>query len=60
MAGITDLVLCLAAFTCTLSSQEIVEALEHTTHEDVTRWARLYLEPTLLKKRREVFSESSK
>jgi len=60
MAGITDLALCLAAFTCTLSSQEIFEALEHTTHQDVTRWARMYLGSTLLKKRREVFSESQK
>ncbi len=60
MAGITDLALCLAAFTSTLSSQEIVEALEHTTCHDVTRWARIYLGTTLLKKRREAFSGSPK
>jgi hypothetical protein len=60
MAGITDLALCLAAFTSTLSSQEIVEALEHTTCRAVTRWARIYLGTTLLKKRRQVFSESQK
>jgi hypothetical protein len=60
MAGITDLALCLAAFTSTLSSQEIVEALEHTTCRAVTRWARMYLGTTWLKKRRQVFSESPK
>jgi len=57
MAGITDLALCLAAFTCSLSSQEIAEALEHTTVHDVADWARMYLEPTLLKKRRDAFQE---
>jgi hypothetical protein len=57
MAGITDLALCLAAFTCSLSSQEISEALERTTVHDVTRWGRMYLEPTLLKKRRDVFQQ---
>ena len=60
MAGITDLALCLAAFTCSLAPDEIFEALEHTRVQDMTRWAHLYLEPTLLKKRREVFSESPK
>jgi hypothetical protein len=60
MAGITDLALCLAAFTSTLSSQEIVDALEHTTCHAVTRWAHIYLGTTLLKKRREVFSKSPK
>ena len=55
MAGISDLALCLAAFTCSLSSQEISEALEHTTVHDVMNWVRIYLEPTLLKKRRDAF-----
>jgi hypothetical protein len=60
MAGITDLALCIAAFTCSLTPQEIAEALEHVREHDVTRWARVYLGPTLLKKRRQAFSESQK
>ncbi len=60
MAGITDLALCIAAFTCSLSQEEIAEALEHVREHDVIKWARLYLGPTLLKKRRQVFSESPK
>lgn len=55
MAGVTDLALCLAAFTCSLSSQEISEALEHTTVHDVTHWVEIYLGSTLLKKRRDFF-----
>ncbi|MCK5521154.1 MAG: hypothetical protein KAI81_08580, partial [Candidatus Marinimicrobia bacterium] len=58
MAGITDLALCIAAFTCPLTAQEITEALEHTREADVTRWACIYLGPTLFKKRRQAFSES--
>jgi hypothetical protein len=60
MAGITELALCIAAFTCSLIPEEIAEALEHVREHDVTRWARVYLGPTLLKKRRQVFSESQK
>ncbi len=60
MAGITDLALCIAAFTCTLDAQDITEALEHVREYDVRRWARLYLGPTLLKKRRQAFSEIQK
>lgn len=58
MAGITDLALCIAAFTCSLAPQEIAEALEHVREDDVMRWARVYLGPTLLKKRRQAFSKS--
>ncbi len=60
MAGITDLALCIAAFTCSLDSQEIAEALEHVREHHVTRWACVYLGPTLLKKRRRAFAESQK
>ncbi len=58
MAGITDLALCIAAFTCPLTPQEITDALEHVREQDVTRWARIYLGPTLLAKRRRAFADS--
>jgi len=60
MAGITALVLCIAAFTCPLTPQVITEALEQIREQDVTRWACIYLGPTLLKKRRDAFSGSQK
>lgn len=58
MAGITDLALCIAAFTCPLTPQEITDALEHVREQTVTRWARIYLGPTLLAKRRRAFADS--
>jgi hypothetical protein len=60
MAGITDLALCIAAFTCSLTPPEITDALEQVREQDVIRWGRLYLGPTLLKKRRQAFAESPK
>ncbi len=60
MAGITDLALCIAAFTCPLTAQEITEALEHTRESEVRRWACIYLGPTLFQKRRQAFSGSQK
>jgi hypothetical protein len=59
MAGITDLALCIAAFTCSLAPHAITEALEHSREQDVAQWSRLYLGPTLLKKRQQVFSARS-
>jgi hypothetical protein len=60
MAGITDLALGIAAFTCSLSAQEIQEALEHTTQEDVKTWSDRHIGPTVLKKRREAFAISER
>jgi hypothetical protein len=57
MAGITDLALCIAAFTCSLAPDAITEALEHSRERDVAHWAKLYLGPTSLQKRRQAFSE---
>lgn len=56
MAGITDLALCIAAFTCSLTSQELHKAFEHTTRNDIRTWAEFNIGPTVLKKRREAFS----
>jgi len=53
MAGITNLVLCIAAFTCSLEKCEIKEALETTTVDEVKRWTENHVGKTLLQKRRE-------
>jgi hypothetical protein len=59
MAGITDLALCIAAFTCSLAPHAITEALEHSREQDVTQWTRLYLGSTLLKQRQQAFSDNN-
>ncbi len=53
MAGITNLVLCIAAFTSSLEKCEIKEALETTTVAEVKRWTENHVGKTLLQKRRE-------
>ena len=58
MAGITDLALCIAAFTCSLTPEEILEACEQTRTQDVARWGRVYLCPTLLKRRQQAFDNT--
>jgi hypothetical protein len=60
MAGITGLALCIAAFTSSLEAQELKEALEQTTTQDVHTWIHDNVGPTLLKKRRDAFSEKQK
>jgi hypothetical protein len=57
MAGITDLALCIAAFTCSLTPDAITEALEHSREQDVAQWTQLYFGPTLLKQRQQAFSK---
>ncbi len=56
MAGITDLALCIAAFTCPLTPEEITVALESVREEAVRQWARVFLGTPLLRKRRQAFS----
>jgi hypothetical protein len=57
MAGITGLALCIAAFTSSLELQELKEALEHTTTQHVQIWIQDNIGTTMLKKRRDAFSE---
>lgn len=57
MAGITDLALCIAAFTCSLAPDALTEALEYSRGRNVAHWAKLYLGPTLLQRRRQAFCE---
>ena len=60
MAGITDLALCIAAFTCSLTLEEITEALEAVREQDVLQWGQIFLGTPLLRKRRQAFQESPK
>jgi len=53
MAGITNLVLCIAAFTSSLEENEVKNALETTTMEDIKKWSSEFIGKTLLQKRRE-------
>jgi hypothetical protein len=56
MAGITNLVLCIAAFTSSLQDDEVKEALERTTIRDIKNWTNEFIGKTLLQKRREAFA----
>jgi len=56
MAGITNLALCISAFTSNLDEEELKEALEKTTVKDIQKWTDKNIGMTLLKKRRELFS----
>ncbi len=51
MVGITNLVLCIAAFTSKLEETEVYEALEKTTIKDIKIWTEENIGKTLLRKR---------
>ena len=53
MAGLTNLALCIAAFTSSLEKCEIKLALETTSVADVKQWTQKNIGKTLLQKRRE-------
>jgi len=59
MAGITDLALCIAAFTSSLAPHTITEALEYSREQDVAQWTRVFLGSTVLKQRQYAFSAPS-
>jgi len=56
MLGITNLVLCIAAFTSKLEENDVIEALEKTTIGDIKKWTKENIGKTLLKKRIELFA----
>ena len=56
MAGVTNLVLAIAAFTSSLDKQEIKNALENVKTADVKLWTTNFIGKTLLQKRREFFA----
>ena len=55
MAGVTNLILCLSAFTASLSEKNIKTALENTTINDIKVWTQKFVGKTLLQKRKEAF-----
>lgn len=52
MAGVTNLVLCIAAFTSSLNEEKIKNALETTTVNDIMDWTKEFIGETLLQKRK--------
>ncbi len=56
MAGVTNLVLCIAAFTSSLNKDEVKAALESTTIKDVKNWSTENIGKTLFQKRREALT----
>ena len=56
MAGITNLALCIAAFTSPLQENEVKKALETTTVDAIKTWTEKFIGKTLLQKRREAFA----
>lgn len=55
MAGITNLILSIAAFTCSLEEEEIKTALENTVINDVKEWTKKTIGKSLFQKRREAY-----
>jgi hypothetical protein len=55
IAGITNLILSISAFTCSLNEQDIKIALENTGIKDVKEWTKKNIGKTLFQKRREAF-----
>lgn len=60
MAGITNLVLSIAAFTSRLNENEIKKALEKTTINDIKKWTRTFVGQTITQKRRIAFAKGTK
>jgi hypothetical protein len=55
MAGITNLILSISAFTSTLNEEDIKEALENTNIYDVKDWTKKNIGKTLFQERKEAF-----
>ena len=56
MAGITNLVLSIAAFTSSMQENTVKAALENTTVDDIKRWTKENIGTTLLQKRKTAFA----
>ena len=55
MAGITNLILSISAFTSSLGEEEIKTALENTVINDVKEWTKKTIGKSLFQKRREAY-----
>lgn len=56
MAGVTNLILCISAFTSDLKEKDVKKALENTTINEVKEWTKEFVGDTLLRRRRIAFS----
>ncbi len=56
MAGITNLILCIAAFTSSLTDDDIKRALEETKKNDIKNWTIKNIGSTIFQQRKEAFS----
>lgn len=57
MAGITNLTLCLAAFTSSLKPVEIKKVLENTKIDDIKKWTEKNIGKTLLQRRKALLTK---
>jgi hypothetical protein len=53
MAGVTNLILCISAFTSSLNEIELIECMEKYTITDVKEWTKKFIGDSLIKKRKE-------
>jgi hypothetical protein len=56
MAGVTNLILCLSAFTSPLTEDEIKKCLENTTINDIKKWTNEIIGKTVFQQRREAYN----
>lgn len=55
MAGVTNLALCIPAFTSQLNEEDVKKAFETTTVNDIKQWTKENIGETLFQKRKEAF-----
>ena len=60
MAGVTKLVLVMAALTCEMTLESVKKSLEATTGQQLRDWDEEFIGTTLHRKRREVMGKSQK
>lgn len=60
MAGVTKLVLVMAALTCNLTLESVKESLEGTTAGQLRDWDKECIGTTLYKRRRDIYNKSQK
>jgi hypothetical protein len=58
MAGVTNLALCLVAFTASFENQEIIEALENTPIQKIIDWSKNEIGQSIFKRRKILFSST--
>jgi len=57
MTGITNLSLCIPAFTGSLNNEEILKAMQNIKVEDIQEWTKINIGKSLITERREIFKK---